>query len=1394
MAENTGPGEGPPSSRKLAAKLGPHRRLSPSARPTSSLARQASTPLATVTNQPRPAPLHPARETVTYNARGLPVASSRRNAPMSRPPRAPPQLAMQFDDSRRLNRTTKPWEPTWIKIEGISPGRCNPIDVHRILFEFGHVSLIDCRSNHTASALLLFTRDAFFKSRLFCGTRELTITTWPYIHKEIPYPADPTRKIKKSTIIPVEQIEFGVMTGDRQMMTMHTASSTKHHPAILMLDLANRPVLELRFFVTTEHEAPWYRAEFRLSSPLKIVQTQHEDGQKEIIITSQFPPIWWQTVGRGLLKEIYQDKPNKDLQEFRDWPRGWRRVTDIDLNPEERDLNPVSFVPLSPVVDTGRWLTWRLKFPASVDDSAYYTILEVLEDHNADIRSCSPADFESIPREDPIVWALLDPHRASHDSDLHEMQDDMMHLDQDIRYQLEVCISNNNIVEYTLTQQFLLELSALDRGFSRDINNPSTISPALVILENVADSNRTYYNPMDIFATYDLRHPRKRRVPRGCTLMRTAVITPTTFYVKTPSVEVSNRVIRDNFFAAGNFLRVKFEDEDPSGSLRPTARYENQHEVWARIERCLRHGIDIAGRHYDWLACGNSQFRERGAYFFTPYSDEKTARNIRMALGDFSAINVVAKCMARIGQCFSTTRASTNIGKVDNTMIRDVERNGYCFTDGVGKVSPFVAQMVANELYTDCGPHDYPSAFQFRMGGFKGILVVDPALKGRQVLLRPSQRKFNATSVGLEIIKPSKFLSSTLNQQIILVLTGRGVPKQVFIDKMTKELGDINMAMNDENMALKMLQQNVDFNQITLTISGLILDGFMHSDEPMCKILLQLWRAWSLKFLKEKAKLFVEKGAFVLGCVDETNTLKMAPKQLPEIFIQVPAEREGQWIIVQGICLLARNPSLHPGDIRVVKAVDCKALKHLKNIVVLPQQGERPLANMCAGGDLDGDDYLVMWDDDLLPPKSRWECEPMNYDPPTPVTCIGAVQDEHFFKFFVDYIKYDNIGPIATNHRAIADRETANGGVGHKDCTDLAQLHSQAVDFNKTGVPARVPESLWPNKFPHWMEAKPKNKHYTSKEVLGLLYDMVQPEKFTPQLEKPFDQRILNAYVMTEAMLSKAREFKIAYDQQIRRVMAQHNIRTEFEVWTAFVMDHNREKHWYSLAEDLGNLMSAIKSDFQAQVREHLQLADTGYMGGEQAFGILGPFVATMYTITAQEVRQWKENKQGSIDRDLSNAPLISYPWLFSRELGKIATNQSGPSLLSSTFGGEIRRRTPVVKSSYKANLGGLKLEPLEEWKPEHNVDDHVGTAFDVAESPKKEVAAEQDTLKEELSNEMSNGEGVVHTVEEATRTEEGTLQTQEGTLQAEQGASHTDEAAMEAPDNALDRLMAMHF
>src|SRR5690606_10036367 len=100
--------------------------------------------------------------------------------------------------------------------------------------------------------------------------------------------------------------------------------------------------------------------------------------------------------------------------------------------------------------------------------------------------------------------------------------------------------------------------------------------------------------------------------------------------------------------------------------------------------------------------------------------------------------------------------------------------------------------------------------------------------------------------------------------------------------------------------------------------------------------------AWSIKYLKEKARIIIEEGAFVLGVADDSGesddepgvlqghidgTDQDDPKNWPEIFLQIsdPEDRT-QFRIITGPCVIARNPSLHPGDVRVVTAVDRKEL------------------------------------------------------------------------------------------------------------------------------------------------------------------------------------------------------------------------------------------------------------------------------------------------------------------------------------------------------------------------------------------------------------------------------------------------------------------------------------
>lgn len=215
-----------------------------------------------------------------------------------------------------------------------------------------------------------------------------------------------------------------------------------------------------------------------------------------------------------------------------------------------------------------------------------------------------------------------------------------------------------------------------------------------------------------------------------------------------------------------------------------------------------------------------------------------------------------------------------------------------------------------------------------------------------------------------------------------------------------------------------------------------------------------------------------------------------------------------------------------------------------------------------------------------------------------------------------------------------------------------------AVDYVKTGEPAIMPRDLSPRKWPHFMEKKHKTKDqiYVSQKVLGRLYDQVERVDFVPAFSAPFDRRVLNAYDLDEDILHNARDLKVEYDTAMHRVMAQHEIKTEFEVWSTFVLHHAGDSKDYKFHEVIGELSNALKHQFR----------DACYQkAGGKEFEHIGPFVAAMYTITFFEMDQaLKECRQkkyvGGHEEPVrkmkpESMPLISFPWLFHGILGKIA-------------------------------------------------------------------------------------------------------------------------------------------
>jgi RNA-dependent RNA polymerase len=1087
-----------------------------------------------------------------------------------------------------------------------------------------------------------------------------------------------------------ESIKFGVLTNPSTMMTMKTRQSMPESKVRLILNL-KRKEIEVRFpsLVRVARKSiyddyPWFRPEYRfcisLDQDLSIAQIHKPNRRISFVLRLNTPPPYSQKQ-HGEVRGSHETEAPRWLEND-----VWLRQTMIADSPHEIDYTstPISLAGSEGAINIGRWTAFCITFDETERDVDQFRVMtNALRDFN--VKVATAIGFKHVPPEPP-VWEFLDrdlqAHAAiatSHARKLSLLEElASLTLPFSVRYLLDVCISTGRLNEYIVKEDFLQAL--VRAGEFKACNR----------LKLILDmpQNKELADPMSIFNDRQFRPILRKqpKTPDNCALIYSATVTATTIIFHAPSVEITNRIIRQYKQHSDRFLRVRFEDDKYRGNSKIYATTTNKMDaIFRRVKRTLTNGIKIGDRKYEFLAWGNSQLREHGAYFFADLANILTASQIRAVMGEFDHEKIIAKRAARMGQCFSTTKpVKLRIPRVTRTsLIDDVVRNGYTFTDGVGQISPLLADLINHQLKLD---DQTPSLFQFRLGGCKGVLAVSEDLKGIDIRLRNSQFKFPSESNDLEIIRCSKFEGAHLNRQLILVLSALGVDDSVFLEMQGREMKELEAAMHNDVSAQAKLRAAVDANGSTLELAGMVERGFRASNDPFVTSLLHLWRAWSLKYLKEKAKLHVGNGATLLGCVDETKTLQghynhnqphpnasyeERLENLPQIFVQLETseskerrskqrrEREVPdppvYEVKEGICLIARNPSLHEGDIRVVMAVDVQGLSHFRDVLVFPQTGDRDLPNMCSGGDLDGDDYLVIWAEDphsrhpkfdLLP--SVWNAEPMGYATPEPLRAEGDITQNDIIEFFDQYMRNDFLGRIAHAHLGWADDHYE--GLRSNQCLELANLHSQAVDYPKTGRPAKLPRALDRFEWPHFMEKK-GGKEYHSKKVLGRLYDKVDRVRFMPNYRGQFDGRILNALQPSRAVCDQVEELKREYDASVRRIMAQHEIKTEFEVWSTFVLDHSKASPDFKFHEEIGNISKSLKEEFEEAIVE---------AAGGRTLDQLQPYAVAAYQLVRKEVLEaLEEVKKGEREEVPEQMPLMSFPWVLQETLGKLATAAS---------------------------------------------------------------------------------------------------------------------------------------
>ncbi|KUI62533.1 RNA-dependent RNA polymerase 1 [Cytospora mali] len=610
-------------------------------------------------------------------------------------------------------------------------------------------------------------------------------------------------------------------------------------------------------------------------------------------------------------------------------------------------------------------------------------------------------------------------------------------------------------------------------------------------------------------------------------LIHRVTVTPTRITLHGPELEANNRVLRKFPHHHEYFIRVQFCDE--SGEDLYFNPRINDERVYNRFKRIFREGVQIAGRHYSFLGWSHSSLRSHSAWFSAPFVDDdgnpQTYFNIIGSLGSFSHIRSPARCAARIGQAFSETPFFLPLDELDITVLEipDVTKEDRVFSDGVGTLSWAVALQIWDIISQRKAA---PTAFQIRFRGSKGMLALDSTLSGSVINIRPSMKKFESNDIpNLEICDmAAKPIPLVLNRQMIKIMEDMGCSHEWFFRMQNEEIARLRAITSDAYSVAEFLKQQsvgegIRLHRLFVQFENLGID---YRKDDFLRSIVEAMILRELRLLKHKSRIPVRQGVTLFGIMDETGFLKEN-----EVYVTYdtmgsrfePPPESGRPLLV------TRSPALHPGDIQMAcNAIppDGHPLRDHYNVIVFSRNGKRDLPSQLSGGDLDGDIYNIIWDKGARPQKTF---EAADYTRVDPIDLGRDVTRDDMAEFFVDFMKLDHLGPIATRHMILADQKEE--GILHIDCLKLAELHSTAVDFSKTGrevslkdlprANKRRPDFLAPGTETRLVDkstielddyivetavdeeedqySSPKYEYYRSEKLLGQLYRAVNEQK-----------------------------------------------------------------------------------------------------------------------------------------------------------------------------------------------------------------------------------------------------------------------------------------------------------
>jgi RNA-dependent RNA polymerase len=394
------------------------------------------------------------------------------------------------------------------------------------------------------------------------------------------------------------------------------------------------------------------------------------------------------------------------------------------------------------------------------------------------------------------------------------------------------------------------------------------------------------------------------------------------------------------------------------------------------------------------------------------------------------------------------------------------------------------------------------SAVQFRYDGAKGVVSVHPDMPQNVDLhiRRNSMKKFDSDHTCFEVCKVSAPRPLYLNRQAILLLSYRKISDASFLILQQQNHLTLIRALLRNSDAEKLILQKTPFWFLPRDIHNANID-FIH--EPFFRQLLISSCLQSTRELLQRTRIRIppNKGRNMIGIIDEYNVLKS-----DQVYIQYTLlerdlndnddNKNNDKTKVLDNCkvVITKNPCHHPGDIRTFTAVNYSQLKHLKDVVVFSQQGDRPAPHDISGSDLDGDEYLVIWHEDLVPSNTD-NAQPYDYDSRTPAqTYNQSVTRDAINRTILNIAEEDCLGRLSNLHLAFADKYGVDDDQKREESilstVELAVAISQEVDSGKTGYhplnenKIKKLNNALGNERPDYMD-NPNFEQYKSEHILG---------------------------------------------------------------------------------------------------------------------------------------------------------------------------------------------------------------------------------------------------------------------------------------------------------------------